>query len=382
MPGEFTVLILELGSAQNHRQLFVDEINRRTSSLAHSGEMIRFVDEGGPLPPRLKPDVGVVFSFGPHPTAPQSKALTACHDAGVPMIPVVDDLTNFTQQVPNLLHPYNGFEQRLQDDAAELAGLVLEILGLQRGRRKIFISYSRQDSAKAATQLREALTARWYTVFQDTISIRPGLDFQAALKQELADSDVMLLLNTRSISERPYVQKEIDFADLASIGGVQVIWPGVSPHPSARFFARVDIGAPRLLANETLTQNGLTKVLAAVAASRTAIQEDREKQLTLPILEYARENGWDRTTYMGRYVELTNPATGVRTRVPYVLGLPTSVDFERTWTDASGRNSPPILVHDSLGLTALTGDHFDFLAKRLSVGLLDYREKQKWAFLS
>ena len=102
---------------------------------------------------------------------------------------------------------------------------MLELLGLQRSKRKIFISYARMDASRVAQQLREAFTARWYSVFLDTISICPGAVFQEELLQELADSDGVELPNSPNVKNRPYVQQEIAFADQAGVSGVQVVWP-------------------------------------------------------------------------------------------------------------------------------------------------------------
>ena len=109
-------------------------------------------------------------------------------------------------------------------------------LGLQRSKRKIFISYARMDSSAVAHQLREAFTARWYSVFMDTISIRPGAVFQEELLQELADSDAVGLLNSPNVKHRPYVQQEIAFADQAGVSGIQVVWPKVQRMREGAFF--------------------------------------------------------------------------------------------------------------------------------------------------
>src|SRR5262249_25690709 len=91
----------------------------------------------------------------------------------------------------------------------------------------------------------KAFMERWYSVFLDTISIRPGAVFQEDLMQELADSDVVVLLNSPTIKDRPYVQKEIAFADQAGVGGVQVVWPDEKPLREGAYFSPVRLDADR-----------------------------------------------------------------------------------------------------------------------------------------
>src|SRR5262249_24796727 len=149
-----------------------------------------------------------------------------------------------------------------------------------RSKRKIFISYARRDAAEVARQLRDAFTARWYSVFLDTVSIRPGAVFQEQLMQELADSDVVVLLNSPSVKDRRYVQDEIAFAYRAGIGGVQVVWPSVqqlerrplrdahlSPVRLAEWNAEIKGNTVK-----RLTPAGIVRIVRRVAIMRTRVQ--------------------------------------------------------------------------------------------------------------
>jgi hypothetical protein len=52
---------------------------------------------------------------------------------------------------------------------------------------RLFISYSRQDSA-FAEKLEAALTKRGFTVFRDTSGISPGENFVSTIKDELGEA--------------------------------------------------------------------------------------------------------------------------------------------------------------------------------------------------
>jgi hypothetical protein len=355
------------------------QLTARTATLSDSSETVEIVSQGDLSSlAQAGRTAAVVLCRGKSVPQLQSDAIARCQELEVPIFPVLEDLTRFAVLVPEALSPYNGFELRCDEDIGELVGLVLEALGLERAKRKIFISYVRMDSARIAEQLRGAFTRRWYTVFHDTVSIRPGRDFQDELLQELADSDVMLLLNSKHVGERKYVKKEIEFANVAGVGGVQVVWPDADPRPDAGFFTRVDLKEQSRLQGDCLSDEGVAAVLRAVADARTALQDFREDQLAKPIVAYAHERSWKAVRHLGRFVALHAPDCKRRVHLPFALGLPTSVDFQRTWMFANAQNSAANLVYDPLGLTKRQLEHMEFLGERLPLNLLDYKAPKTW----
>ena len=217
------------------------------------------------------------------------------------VFPVVADLADFTQEIPPLLHDYNGFRMERDESAAELAGLVMEALGLQRGRRKIFLSYARMDSATVARQLREALGQRWYSVFLDTVSIRPGRLFQTELKEQLADSDVLLLLDSPHARNRRFVLDEIAFALQAGLGQIQLLWPGQPQLQRGGFSRVVPLDINDFDAETQMLRPGkLAEVLLAIAEERTSLQRQREAEITRAIEEYANRHGFTVRRHPGR----------------------------------------------------------------------------------
>jgi hypothetical protein len=357
-----------------------NELRKRTKSLRDARESLEFFDASTLI--RLDsntPAVCVVFcsaAFGPDETA----AVKECQKKKLQIFPVVKDLKELSALAPDEVKPFNGFELRSNKEIPELAGLVLEGLGLQRGRRKIFISYARMDSAAIAQQLREAFTRRWYTVFHDVVSIRPGRTFQEELLQELADADVMLLLNSPNVGMRPYVQKEITFASQAGLGIVQAVWPDVTP--------RNDLFAPTIVRLDQrgrlhkgsrrvplLSNTGVNDILHAVAEERTKIQVHREDELRELISAYARSKNWKALSHLGRYVTLSS--AGLAIRLDIALGVPTSMELERAWRDGA-EHDPKRIVYNRMGLTNAMSDHLAFLSKRLPIELLDVEEAASW----
>ncbi len=374
MAGTEFVVAIVAAPGEPHHQALMDELNRRTGGLAQAGERLVIVDESDA---DAKPDVAVVLCSGSM-TAAAETMIVACQGRDIPLFPVVADRKRFGELAPKMLRPLNGFELQAGEGVGELAGLVLEALRLQRSRRKLFISYARAESMAIANQLREAFTARWYTVFHDTVSILPGRDFQEVLKQELADSDVMLVLNSPGIEDRPYVQKEIEFASQVGVSGVQVVWPNVNPLREA-LFTRVDLAEPGRLRPgcrriPLLSRDGIATILAAVADGRTADQERREREFFSIDEGFAKTMGWGAVMHHGRYIELLGPTPAIR--LPFVMGAPTSLELEERADWNEGETAR--VVYDPLGLARRQVEHLKFLSGRLPITFLNYRAAMDW----
>lgn len=374
MPDEFAIVLIAPDRDPDAAAVEA-ALRTRTQSLAASGDRITFVtDNDLTAVPAGATAAAILFGRG-RLTLPQQVAVADCLSRGLPVFPVVADLEQFNQLVPDALHPFNGFRMEPAGDPHELAGLILETLGLQRGRRKIFISYARTDASAMTAQLREALTGRWYAAFHDTISIRPGRLFQAELLQELTDSDVFLLLNSPNVATRPYVQEEIAFAMCAGLGGVQLVWPGAPPRRDAMFTV-MDLAQPgRFTADWRLTPAGIDDVLQMVAHERTAFQRQREAEMEGAVRAYAVANRMVVTAHMGRYFEVTGSAGPVRLDV--ALGLPTSLELARAIRDPRA-----YVVYDPLGITSPMADHLALLAAKFPLALLSVRDSLAWPALA
>lgn len=149
------------------------------------------------------------------------------------VLPVVGSLKNFDEKVPDLLHNINGFELSSSSSIESLVGSILEGFGLLRLSRRLFISYKRDESSSVAIQLFEQLEKGGFDVFLDTHSIRPGEPFQDELWQRLADTDIVVLLNTPGFLKSNWTKKELAEANAMSIGILQLVWPGYDPEPEA-----------------------------------------------------------------------------------------------------------------------------------------------------
>lgn len=142
------------------------------------------------------------------------------------ILPIVTDLTQFKQYIPKELSSINALEIPLRGDVFSLENYIYSYFGITHTHRKVFISYKRDDIHFFAHQLFDKLVHSQYNVFLDTCSIAPGKQFQAKLREELEDSDIVLLLNTQNCLKSNYVIEEIKLADSEQIPTLVVDFMG------------------------------------------------------------------------------------------------------------------------------------------------------------
>ena len=93
-----------------------------------------------------------------------------------------------------------------------LALTVLARSGVSSLDRRVFISYRRIDTEPMANQLFAALSRLNYSVFLDTVSTHPGLDFQNQLFEHLADKSMVVVLQSDRFQESRWALAEVEFA--------------------------------------------------------------------------------------------------------------------------------------------------------------------------
>ena len=385
MTPDFIVMLI--GEASDERGVALrGELEHRTlEALGASGERLAIIDQSDVAALDVEvPRVAVVFCRESM-SGTEIEAIGRCRAHGMPIVPVTEDLTRFTQVAPKEVGKFNGFQLADTLEVGELAGLMLELLGLQRSKRKIFISYARIDGSAMARQLREAFAARWYSVFLDTVSIRPGAVFQESLKQELADSDVVVLLSSPGAPGRPYVEEEVTFATQARVGGVEVVWPDHDRLREGALFMPIFLERREIVSDgdgrKSLTPEAVLKVLRRVADLRTALQRQREEGLLRTIGGYSASKGFDAVPYLGRHIELRQRQGAMRVRLDVALGVPTSHDLERSFSKGEPRPPKGRLVYSRVGITDQQSAHLNFFGAELNPDLLDPKDALQWAVL-
>lgn len=147
---------------------------------------------------------------------------------GIPILPVVSDITKVQEEIPALLRPLNCLAYNV-GGVQRTTSALLECAGLLPRQRRVFVSYRRDEARQAALQLFDAFSARLFDVFLDTHGIAPAEDFQAMLWHRLCDSDVLVMLDTPNYFGSRWTSAEFGRALAKGISVLRVGWPDSTP---------------------------------------------------------------------------------------------------------------------------------------------------------
>jgi hypothetical protein len=301
------------------------------------------------------------------------------------VLPVVPSTDHYTAQVPAALHPINGIGLDPLDPTLEaVAARVLEELRLLRARRKVFVSYRRAESRAVAIQLFHRLDERGFRPFLDTHRVAPGADFQAVLMDDLADAEVVVLLDTPRTLDSPWVALEIERASHLAIGVLQVVWPdhdrdGVTDLALPIYLEHSDLiappaGAPAHAAE--LTPAALDDLVTQVERVRARNLAARRTRLIEELCREARARSIELSLYPGRHLELRLPSGEVRV-VP-VLGHPSAEHYHMAFDDHGSTGGEVVLLHDTRGALLRRRDHLRWLDGYLPVKSLPREDVVRW----
>jgi len=221
---DFKYQLIILGKDNAFEKLVVDTFYKRIQELGLATEAIIVIkqDDFNKLYKGNSPVVCLYFGGN---KGKDIDILSRLIDDASIIVPIVEDKAFFTSNIPESLHPINGFQLGSELDVEPLVSCILEGFSLLRLSRRLFISYKRNESRGVAIQLFEKLEQAGFDVFLDTHSIRPGDEFQEELWHRLVDTDVVVLLNTPQFLESAWTTQELARANSMSIGIFQLTWP-------------------------------------------------------------------------------------------------------------------------------------------------------------
>ena len=307
-----------------------------------------------------------------------SASLVSLLRRGIPVIPVVSDLSCVSAEIPALLQPLNCLSYT-NGGAKRVATALLECVGLLPKQRRVFVSYRRDEAKEAALQMFDALSARHFDVFPDTHSIAPAEDFQTMLWHRLCDSDVLLMLDTPGYFDSRWTTAEFGRALAKGISVLRVGWPGASPS------ARLATASRAELEDEELDFNTGRVSDSAIARICLQLEEVRSKShavRTINLMSNLRIG----VEAIGGEVIGMGAGKGIHVRLPTdqlvvvypTVGVPTST----TMHEAS-MNSPDqsvAILYDHVGLHPRWLDHIDWLEKCIQTTHLVKACEAGWQF--
>lgn len=364
-----------LGADQAQLDALRSTVCHRFSDIGFTASDFLFL-EGRAVLLREKraPFVGVYF--GKHGYDPSDSALIDdLRLDSVVVVPVVPSLDDFSKQVPAALASVNGLELDGLDVTLErVCSVVLQQFRLLRKQRRLFISYRRADSTPVAAQLYAALDSRGFDVFLDTNGVPPGEEFQDVLWHRLADSDVVVLLDTDGFSESRWTQEELAKANTTNIQILHLLWPGRPERAESAFSIFRRMNSDEFIdssagSNGKLTEDAVGRITIEVEALRARAIAARHRFLVDSFCDAARVVGLSPSVQTnhkvvvqgGRHQVVAVPFVGVPSAEALheeVVGFPESELTEETrfWA-----------IFDERGLLPWTLMHLAWLGPRLPI---------------
>lgn len=314
------------------------------------------------------PSLVLVFGDGTTKNDPSTIAkLQSAINDGLLVVPVVDNLASFSNQIPDDVSKFNAYEWSGSNPAKRLARMVLEQLNIEDRNRRVFISHRRSDGLAAAEQLHDELMHRKFEPFIDRFSIEPGEEVQEKIADVLEDFAFLLLLETPDAHTSEWVYDEVDYA-LAHVMGILIVqWPG-SPEqvPGSAGLHRLVLEPNDIRKDshgyDVLTPEALDKINYAVEAAHARAIVRRRRILVQGVQDSAKEQGAICTPLKDWALDITG-ATGVRSIVCVSPRLPTCRDLQQL--DETRKQIAPSasaqLIHAARHLSELKRKHLEWV---------------------
>jgi hypothetical protein len=374
MATEYQIGIL--GKPGANQAALVAALRKECIELGLAPDALSVIDEANiGARERKKPFTGIFFGY--------AGAIDAAHPIlddllqdSVVILPVVTSLKGATGLIPPKLAHINCLESPPADPKiARIVNVAFENFRLLRSERRLFISYRRVESQGIAIQLYEALDALGFDVFLDTHGVPPAADFESVLWHRLADSDVIVLLDTPDFRQSRWTVQELARANATSLQIFHLLWPGVAPDPHSAFSKFVTLDAKHF-ADATQTGPGarfqqtlVEEVGRDVETLRARAMAARYRYLVDNFCDTARAAGQQAVVQSARFValELVNAR---RIAVVPAIGVPNAAryqDIEKAILNSPVKYKKIWLLYDERGILQGWLDHVEWLNKHLPV---------------
>jgi hypothetical protein len=353
-----------------------DRIHHTATELGLDHTHLRLLDEEEvEARDRKSPAVAVFFGY-PGASDRDHPAVASLHDDSLPIIPAVPTLDGFRSQVPETIGGVNGLRLAGEEDLERLVTAIFENLHLLRLERRLFISYRRAESTPIAMQLYEALDARGFDVFLDTRSVPPAVDVQAELWHRLADSDVVVLLDTPHFRVSDWTVQELAQANATSIQILHLLWPGVLADRASAFsdfypLQLADFRFGRIPdSTSVLSDECVAAVCARAESLRARALASRYAYLVDNLCDLAIAHGLDVAVHPERFVSFQS---GGDTHAIFpAVGVPTALRLEEFEQAVRHIDPAPVVrvIYDERGILDRWKMHLGWLSSHLPVKAL------------
>jgi hypothetical protein len=201
----------------------------------------------------------------------------------------------------------------------------------------------------------------------DTHSVPPGEEFQPELWHRLADSDIVLLLDTPNFRVSKWTVKELARANSTNIQILHVLWPDVDADQHSAFSKFYDLEESSFtsgVSNEvssTLSNDTVDDLCGQVESLRARAMSARYRYLVDGFCDLARDKGRDVSINPERYISLNGGHEEVS--IFPAIGVPNSEILEEIELlhQKLGRSAKIGVIYDERGILAKWRGHLDWL---------------------
>ena len=360
-----------------------DTLSSRLGELGVKADAFSFLDEAEiATSDRKAPTVAAFLSESPNPAT--RSGIVELVKSGSMVVPVVKDLNQFNSFVFDELRGINGMEFRDDDPQMNrVAAVLMEGLSLLRRSRRLFISYRRSETQGAAIQLYESLDHCGFDVFLDTVSIRPGEPFQDVLWHRLADTDVIVLLDSPGFLASRWTTAELARANSTNIQVLQLVWPGNKLEANAAFSRAIMLNSSDFEKATTGADGRLTDVIVQQVV--TEAESLRARALaarhTYLVEEFCAEASALGLNYHVQPQRIVTLETGSGKHVAAVpaVGVPDAVRYQEIEDDVEKHHSEVILLYDERGIREQWLKHLEWLDRqKLRVRSISVTKAASW----
>jgi len=347
------------------------------ANLGLAEKHIAFLEKDDVPTRNRKAPCAAVFSGYTDASSNPHDELDGLLEDSVLIVPIVEDISKFSENVPSKISHYNGVEGREGWKVACTS--ILEHFKLLRSERRLFISYKRSETTPIAQQLYEAFDSRGYDVFLDTRSVPAGDIFQNVLWHRMADSDVVVLLDSPTFHESKWTQEEYARAMASKIHIEHLLWPDVVSTSTAAFDRFVPLKKSDFSSNDTvgdkarLTDDIIEKIASDVESSRARAISARNLMLIDGFCDLAREYGFKADLQPGQSIQLLTDDQEIAV-VPMV-GVPSALRLHGLLSLASNKN-PVWALFDSSGIMDNVVSHINWLNDNLPMTAVPKRDSR------
>lgn len=286
---------------------------------------------------------------------------------GIPIIPVAGESSSISNDLPNVLKPFNCLTFG-GDGALRIAAALLECVRLLPRQRRVFVSYRRDEARAAALGVFSFLSGRVYEVFLDTHGILPAEDFQAALWHRLCESDVLIMLDTPTYFDSRWTSAEFGRALAKGISILRIGWPEVIPSARIATTTSLPLDSAEIdAATGQLTDGALNRIAEQLEVVRAQSHAVRMLNLFSGLRRDIECIGGSVTGVGIHSSILVRLADGREVLTFPTIGVPTSMTLNNAVEHASGKEAA--ILYDHIGLQETWLRHLAWLGTNISVSV-------------